>query len=528
MKTQKILLFFLILILSFVWDSAFAAINFTLTPLKYEIEAEAWETISRTAQIRNNGPDTVTLTTASSDFEANGTDGTPRFVRKSELVYPDQQLSTWISIDRPEITLAPWETKWFNFDITIPTNASPGWHYGAVFFKNPSSESSTDGNTEIGINVDYGIILIVNVAGEIVIDVDIDDIIINSWWWGWSGAWWWGWASNIWQDNCPFWDLTSSNFDGKCIDNPFINNNDDFTENKDDENMWSSESENTNDSSKSPSINPDGSPQESLNPLDDFEVSFQLPINNNGNTHVKPEWKIKLIDENGKQIKGIGKEVKKNDYWAVIWEDIVDYLPLNDEWGNVLPKTKRNFETTWKGFPYKTYDDRWNPVIQYWKPWEYYTNKNLEDNRFKMPWERICEKRNTKIVQAIIELSYEDKDGEQVQYNSAEEFEIQYTEQYIGLNPYVIIPLLLFIFLWLSFWFIFAKRKVKCINKDCEQKLWRREKKCTECGTLQNKKTSKKSSIPVSKKKKWKKINKDSRNEKKKMKDSKKTQKKKK
>ncbi len=504
MIKHKIKLFIICILLIFFWNSAYASINFTLTPLRYEIDVEQWDKVTRLAQIRNNSDETVTLFTGASDFQANDATGTPSFVRKSELVFPDQQISTWITIDTESITLAPWETKWFSFDIDVPFRATPGWHYWAVFFKNPGSETTTSWN--IGINVDYGILILVNVAWEIVVDIVIDGVVI----WqktipalgpetGWTGSGknqenWneWNDSNETWNisiigtDDCPFWDLTASNFDGKCIDNPFSSK-----ENKDSDNSTNTLNEwiLDDDQGLPDRENNDWTNGNSwINWLETFEVSFTLPINNNWNTHVKPQWKIKLVDENWKTIKWVGKEVQKNDFGAVIWEEIVDYLPLNDEWGNVLPKTKRNFESVWKWFPYKSYDDSGNQVVKYWQPWEYYTKQNLAENRFQKPWERISEKRKTKTIKAVIEVEYEDADWEMIEYNSAEEFKIEYVEQYIWINPYVVIPFLSFITFFFLWWIIAAKRKIPCINKDCKQKLKRKTKRCSKCDTLQKEK----------------------------------------
>ena len=48
-----------------------------------------------------------------------------------------------------------------------------------------------------------------------------------------------------------------------------------------------------------------------------------------------------------------------------------------------------------------------------------------------MPWERVYENIKTKKVKALIEVAYKDANGDDVQYNSADEFEIEYKEQYI-------------------------------------------------------------------------------------------------
>ncbi len=496
MNIQKILLFLVVVFSFFSWSIqlSYAAINFTVTPLKYEIDAEPWETIVRSAQIRNNWPDTVTLPTASSDFEPSGTNGVPRFVRRSELVHPDQQLSSWITIWVPSVTLAPGETQWFDFEINVPQNATPGWHYAAVFFKNPNSETS--GGSNIWINVDYGILLLVNVAGEIVVDVDIDDVIISGWSWsstssgGWGWWWgWWGWASNIWIDNCPLGDLTASNFDGKCIDNPFSPS--------DDEENWNSNENSSQGSSDSPTNGSENTESNSDGAWDnwglsnDFEINFDIPINNNWNTHVQPVWKIRLIDEDGREIPWVGKEAQKNEYGAVIGQEIVDYLPINDQWGNVLPKTKRNFETDWKWFPYKTYDERGNLLIKYKNPGDHYTSLNTESGLYRMPWQRVCERKKTKTIEAVLEIAYKDEKWDTIQYNSAQEFEIEYTEQYLWINPYLIILLFWILFLWLLWWFILAKRKVPCINKDCKKRIPRKTKRCPKCDTIQDKKAAK-------------------------------------
>lgn len=57
-------------------------------------------------------------------------------------------------------------------------------------------------------------------------------------------------------------------------------------------------------------------------------------------------------------IQAIGKESILNEYGATIGEKIVDYIPFNDEGGNVLPSSSRLFQSSWKGFPYQSYDEK--------------------------------------------------------------------------------------------------------------------------------------------------------------------------
>jgi len=471
-----------------VVEYSYAAINYTLTPIKYELEMQPGESKNFPASIQNNSDKTVTLPITTSDFQSNGTAWVPSLVRKSELVFPDQELSTWITLQNNSVSLAPWEEWTINFNITVPETATPGWHYWAVIFNNAGSETSTWGN--IWINVDYGIIILVNVAWEVIVDAEIWNPIINVGWstytWSWSASSlkdldnistkpddnsWYLWnvgGVKIYQipDHCPLWDFTSSRFDNLCFS--------------------------VNQSWNNPRSNIFNNPDLFTG---DFNVSFWVPIKNNWNTHIKPNWKIVLKDEDGNVIKWIGKESITNEQWAVIGEKIVDYIPFNDQGWNVLPKTKRLFESEWKWFPYKSYDDSWNQIINYWTPSEYYTQKNKDDAWFLMFWERVSEKRQNKIIDADIEIIYYDENGEEIVFESAQEFEVQYIEQQITNNPYVILWLLLFGFAWVFTllwirWWLAAGRKRKCWN--CKEEIKSTWETCPYCKTIQNKKEHRK------------------------------------
>ena len=467
MNKLKIIFFIIIFSYLFLNNSSHAAINFTVSPIKFELDTQTWSTIFETAMIRNNGSTWVTLKTTKTDFQANWSTWVPNIVRKSELVYPDQELSTWITINIDEFTILPGEEKEIQFAIQVPNDASPWWHYWAVCFKNNNSEGSTTWN--VAINVDYCILVLINVDWEIVTEWDVWDADITGWGWWWT--WWWWWESAQEPDDCPFVDLTASRYDWKCIDN-FFDDDDEIDENIDDLNLDDEENQNP----------------------DDFNINFEIPFINEWNTHLVPEWQITLIDEDWNQIKWVWKELIKNEHWAVIWEKVVDYLPINDDQWNVLPGQERKFDIEWKWFPYEGYDENWKQVIKYWTPEEYYSRKNIDDIWYLMPWERINERVNHEKVNAYIDISYFNKDWELVEFSSAEEFYIDYKERYVWLNPYAFICAWLFIivvaFLWLLLLILLRKKRINCIN--CEEKLKEDMKICPYCGTKQNDKRVKK------------------------------------
>ena len=220
MNKLKIILFIFITYFLYLNNMAHAAINFTVSPIKYEIDAFTGTTIWRTAILTNNSNAPVNIVTWKSDFQSNWSTWLPQFVRYSELVHQDQQLSTRINIDTAGFTINPNEEKTINFTLTIPNDATPGWHYWAICFKNKKSEVSTGGN--IWINVDYCVIMLVNVDWEVITKAEVKDTVISvSWWAGWASSNWKNnWnnnaVNNIIKDKCPIIDLTASEFDWKC------------------------------------------------------------------------------------------------------------------------------------------------------------------------------------------------------------------------------------------------------------------------------------------------------------------------
>ncbi len=202
-----------------------------------------------------------------------------------------------------------------------------------------------------------------------------------------------------------------------------------------------------------------------------------------------------MKDEDGKVIQAIGKETISNEDGATIGDKIVDYIPINDEGGNVLPQTSRTFESEWKGFPYKTYDEAGNPVIKYWSPSEYYTQQNKDNAGFLMFWERVSEVRQNKSITADIEFIYLDENDKEIVFNAAKEFEVQYIEQKITLNPYVVLTLLLLLtaglMIWGALrWWILVVRTHRCWK--CKETIKAHWETCPYCKTLQNKTEHKK------------------------------------
>ena len=464
-------LFLILFIFTLFWfNYSYASINLTVSPIKYEITANTWTIITKTAKIINNSDNGFHIYTWKSDFTTTDNTWNPKFVRKSELVNPDQQLSEWVTISTWSFFLWAHTEKEINFTIDIPSDATPWWHYWAVFFKNPNSEQASWNS--LSINVDYWVLILLNVEWEVISDWDIDEPVI--YWWRSSHK-----PEEPKQDDCIFWDFTASRYDWKCIDN-FLNKD----ENKNTENNISTWSVDDNLKNKD----------------EDFSIKIDIPFNNKWNTHLKPEGKIIIIDDEWRESKWIWKKVITDDRWVVIWEEVVDYLPINDIWWNVLPFSERTFEAEWKWFPYKKYDKEWNIIIDYWSPWEYYSIQNTKNKSVLMFWEREMQRKVTKKLKFFVDLGYKDNLWEDIPLNSAKEFEITYFETYVWYNYYVLSVIWFLIFIILL-WFLILifKKKYRC--QSCNKKIKKDMKICPYCWEKQDRENSKKHH---KKDKKWK------------------------
>lgn len=87
-----------------------------------------------------------------------------------------------------------------------------------------------------------------------------------------------------------------------------------------------------------------------------FPINFAVRVTNTGNVHSKPSGKIILKNTLGRILTRVGEEVILSPTGAVSGTKLVDYLPVNDSKGNVLPGSSRVFLQPWKGYGSIVYD----------------------------------------------------------------------------------------------------------------------------------------------------------------------------
>ncbi len=426
-------------------------IEFWVSPIRHELKINPGQSLSEEVKFINSSDVPYNLFLTIEDCTPDSNYGTPKCSKAPGSGSDPTKLSNWISIPGVQSYTVPPKGEWVvPFTVNAPANASPGWYYGAIFFNNPGTNDTSSG-ANVGLIRRIGVLVLTEVSWNIVIQPVIGPITV-----GWGGA---GGASAPW--NTLLQNLLKNPLDTKNL-----------------QDLW-----NFVVGELDPFLN---APTQPPKPKDGFSVDFQVPISNSWNTHFKPSGKITIIDEDGNQMLKIGKETIKSPEWAFIGERIVDYIPINDELGNILPGTERNFLVQWLGFPYQTIGADGTVVIEYKTPDEYFSSMNSLWALY--PWERIRTVERNRELKAHIEISYVDKEGK-VQTSSYDKpVFVHYFEQVKWLHYGRI---LIFLILAWFVWILVSRRRDRRIA-DLEARLLEDEEKI-EKNTRRKNATSKSS-----------------------------------
>lgn len=192
--------------------------------------------------------------------------------------------------------------------------------------------------------------------------------------------------------------------------------------------------------------------------FDSVPVVFAVDFENTWNTHLKPKGKIELVDEDWNLLEKIWKEAIVSPQGAFIWERVVDYIPVNDWNGNVLPSSNRVFKSEWLWFGYTELDETTGQKLAKFKWIEDYYAEEFSKRGVLKFYEQERQREITKEITARYELYYEGKDKEKKVVNKNEKFKVTYTEQYVWYNYLVIGGLWTFVLLILIY-LIFIRPK---------------------------------------------------------------------
>jgi hypothetical protein len=192
--------------------------------------------------------------------------------------------------------------------------------------------------------------------------------------------------------------------------------------------------------------------------FDTLPIVFKSQFKNEWNIHLKPRWKIELIDEEWNVLKNVWKETLKSTNGTFIWEKLVDYVPINSVEWNVLPKSTRAFQSLWEGFGYSIINEDGTRWVEFKTIEEYYLNKGEEQKQYLSFWEALHIRKVKKRIVAKYDLSYTSKDAETKSFQWEKNFYIEYKEKYIWLNYLVVWLLIIILWGWAYLFFYFIPK----------------------------------------------------------------------
>jgi hypothetical protein len=137
---------------------AFSASAMTLTPVRYEIQGNPGDTLTKEMTIINDGSTAVRYYSSFANFEAQGETGSASFVT------PKDDIGTWMMTDE-SITLAPGEQKTVAFVVKIPKDAEPGGHFGVIFWGTAPENNS--GDKQVSVTAKTGLLVLLTVNGAV-------------------------------------------------------------------------------------------------------------------------------------------------------------------------------------------------------------------------------------------------------------------------------------------------------------------------------------------------------------------------
>lgn len=158
-----------LLVLGFATQAVLPASALTFSPAIREYDRLPGEVITETLRLFNDGDTDKIFYPLFMDYTApNDESGTPNFIPQGSIA-TSGSLALWFNKIEP-VSIKAKGRQEIALQISIPADAEPGGHYGAVLFSDQPSTSDS-----IGVGAQTGPIFLVNILGDVKEDFSILD-----------------------------------------------------------------------------------------------------------------------------------------------------------------------------------------------------------------------------------------------------------------------------------------------------------------------------------------------------------------
>ena len=135
-----------------------AALALTISPVTLELNGDPGQTITGEIELFNEQIETKNLFSTFENFEPSGETGSPKFT--GEKI----DLATWIKTDT-SVSLESQQKANIPYSISIPSDATPGGYFSAIFWSEDNPALLEAGQVSIGGKL--GVLVLLRVNGDI-------------------------------------------------------------------------------------------------------------------------------------------------------------------------------------------------------------------------------------------------------------------------------------------------------------------------------------------------------------------------
>lgn len=138
-----------------------------ISPPLTEKQGDPGSLFSGSVKVTNPNTSTDLLVSVNvEDFAAKGEDGEQTFIDPAEN-NSSYSLAKWLTVSEKSFSLKANESKTINYTVNVPANATPGGHYGVIFFS-PSLASKDESNANAVLAIPkIGSLVLFTVPGAI-------------------------------------------------------------------------------------------------------------------------------------------------------------------------------------------------------------------------------------------------------------------------------------------------------------------------------------------------------------------------
>lgn len=143
------------------------AMSLTITPPFFELNVNPGDSWSSSIRVVNTNAGMLQVHAVVMGFAAADEFGHGNFTPLSELAGNSDALANWITVSDAPVSVPSDGAVDVPFSVSVPPNASPGGHYGAILIGTGGGATSTNGS-QVGVSSFISALIFVSVSGNIV------------------------------------------------------------------------------------------------------------------------------------------------------------------------------------------------------------------------------------------------------------------------------------------------------------------------------------------------------------------------